>query len=190
MLAAAKRAAASAVNGPKTVETCQAYMLLGIFSPPSRKFSDDRNYLFIGMALRYYIPVVISDNSADFFVSIASDLRLHSAKYTYPPDPSMPEMKARALLNRARVWLNCFCTDRSIAVQNGKPIVFTNPTAGGLEPIQFDIKEWWKCSPFNLPQDFYVCAYACLLRMVCWAFLFPATGTADKLPWRCLVSMI
>ncbi|KIJ30760.1 hypothetical protein M422DRAFT_267701 [Sphaerobolus stellatus SS14] len=98
---------------------------------------------------------------------MATDLQLYRSEYSYT-SPDMPEIQARALLNRARAWLNCFCNDLSIATQLGKPpsLVFTSTTAGGANPIPFELKTWWRCSRFNLDQDFYLCANASLLEII------------------------
>jgi len=45
-------------------------------------------------------------------------------------------------------------------------IVFTSTTPGGSNPLPFDPKTWWRCSSYNIPQDFHLCAYANLLEVV------------------------
>ncbi|KIJ56407.1 hypothetical protein M422DRAFT_23685 [Sphaerobolus stellatus SS14] len=162
LIKAAKEAAGRIV--PKAVETCQAYMLLGVYSPPSRTFEEDRTYWFFGMATR-----------------IATDLQLYRTQYSYPPPPDMPELEARAVLNRARVWLNCYCTDLSISTQLGRPasIVFTSTTAGGANPIPLDRMTWWRCSKFNMGQDFHLCAYASLLEVMSDFHTFVFTSLSE-----------
>ncbi|KAF8528380.1 hypothetical protein BU17DRAFT_13347, partial [Hysterangium stoloniferum] len=143
----ARRAAGEALNGPKTIETCQAYLLLGVYMPPStsKTFKEDRAFLFLGVAIR-----------------LATDLELHLPQHTHAPPPDCSEEYARLLLTRARVWLNCFCTDRSISTQLGKPtaIVIHGQT------IPFDLKTWWKSSRWNLGEDFHMCMYASLMGVV------------------------
>ena len=48
----AKRAAGAALNGRKTVETCQSYLLLGMYHPPLRTFREDGTFLYLGLAIR------------------------------------------------------------------------------------------------------------------------------------------
>ena len=50
----AKSAAANAlVDGYKSVELCQAYILLSIYSVPARRWEEDRSWLYTGLAIRY-----------------------------------------------------------------------------------------------------------------------------------------
>ena len=49
----AKRAAAEGLlNGWKSVELAQAYLLLSIYTVPVRRWEDDRSWLYIGLAIR------------------------------------------------------------------------------------------------------------------------------------------
>ncbi|KAF8881560.1 hypothetical protein BD779DRAFT_1545499 [Infundibulicybe gibba] len=57
----AKHSAANAlINGWKSVELCQAYILMSIYAVPARRWEDDRSWLYTGLAIR-----------------IATDLNLH-----------------------------------------------------------------------------------------------------------------
>ena len=47
-----KRAAGAALNGRKTVKTCQSYLLLGMYHPPLRTFCEDGTFLYLGLAIR------------------------------------------------------------------------------------------------------------------------------------------
>ncbi|KAF8590632.1 hypothetical protein K439DRAFT_1627613 [Ramaria rubella] len=153
LLEHAKRAAGTALNGrkSKTIETCQAYLLLGVYVPPSRTFREDRAWVFYGLAIR-----------------IATDLGLHLPERPHTQeqlddDPDLPtaEYHERLRLNRARAWLNCFCTDRSIATQLGKP-----PAIVMRSPVPFDLRVWWRASPWNMEGDLHMCAYASLLLVM------------------------
>lgn len=55
----AKAAAANAfLDGWKTIEMCQAYILLGAYIPPARRWEEDRYWFFTGLAFRYIrIPI-------------------------------------------------------------------------------------------------------------------------------------
>ena len=97
----AKHAAATAlIDGWKSVELCQAYILMAVYAQPARRWEEDRSWLYIGLAIR-----------------LATDLNLHQASSIKPTS----EAHERELLNRTRVWMICFNLDRSSATQFGKP---------------------------------------------------------------------
>jgi hypothetical protein len=100
---------------------------------------------------------------------MAIDLGLHLPQHTRAPPPGCSEMQARVVLTRARIWLNCFCTDRSISTQLGKPTI---TAIRGQDVIPFDLKTWWKCSRWNLELDFHTCMYASVLAVVSGFFFF------------------
>jgi hypothetical protein len=84
------------------------------------------------------------------------DLNLHRPCTVKPLD----EMHERELLNRTRVWLNCFNLDRSTGLQYGKAPVIPN-----TDFIANHSEGWWKCSAHNLIQfDIRICAYNAQLR--------------------------
>ncbi|KAG7092320.1 hypothetical protein E1B28_008681 [Marasmius oreades] len=83
------------VGGQKGVDICQAYLLLGVYPVPKKKWADDRSWLFQGIAIR-----------------MAIELELNQP----PPSHCSP----RESLNRMRTWLNCYCVDGSHAIQFGK----------------------------------------------------------------------
>lgn len=96
----AKHAAANAlITGWKSVELAQAYIILSIYSVPARRWEEDRGWLYTGLAIR-----------------IATDLNLHILPSTKPTE----EMQEREVINRIRVWMNCYNLDRSTATQFGK----------------------------------------------------------------------
>lgn len=50
----AKSAAANAlIDGWKSVELCQAYILMSIYAVPARRWEEDRSWLYTGLAIRY-----------------------------------------------------------------------------------------------------------------------------------------
>jgi hypothetical protein len=50
----AKRAVAKAmIDGYKSVEMCQAYILLSIYAVPARRLEEDRTWLYTGLAIRW-----------------------------------------------------------------------------------------------------------------------------------------
>ena len=97
----AKHAAASALlNGWKSVELSQAYILMSLYGVPARRWEEDRNWLYTGLAIR-----------------IATDLNLHVVSNVKP----RTEKQEREMVNQTRAWLLCFNLDRSTAAQFGKP---------------------------------------------------------------------
>ncbi|KAF5345063.1 hypothetical protein D9758_010418 [Tetrapyrgos nigripes] len=136
----AKHSAATALtDGWKSVELCQAYILMSIYSVPARRWEEDRSWLYTGLAIR-----------------IATDLNLHHPPATKPQD----ERQEREMLNRMRVWMICFNLDRSTATQFGKPSTIKE---------NFFIrnsKEWYKKSKYNLAHDVHLCSYSALMRIL------------------------
>ncbi|EKM52025.1 uncharacterized protein PHACADRAFT_101884 [Phanerochaete carnosa HHB-10118-sp] len=121
----ARLAAGTALTGgQKSVDVVHAYILLALYPVPSRKWEDDRSWIYLGVAIR-----------------IATDLNLHHPITANPRD----EMHARVMLNRTRVWLNCFNLDRSTGSQYGKaPIINNNDFVANRSG------EWWDSSPYNM----------------------------------------
>ena len=117
----AKHAAANAlIDGWKSVELCQAYILMSIYAVPARRWEEDRSWLYTGLAIRYvFWPPVALFRALTYPVhySIATDLNLHLVTSAKPQS----ERQEREILNRTRVWLICFNLDRSTATQFGKP---------------------------------------------------------------------
>ncbi|EGO18461.1 hypothetical protein SERLADRAFT_481133 [Serpula lacrymans var. lacrymans S7.9] len=136
----AKHSAANAlIEGWKSVELCQAYILMSIYSVPARRWEEDRSWLYTGLAVR-----------------IATDLNLHQVSTVQP----QCEREEREILNRTRVWMICFNLDRSTATQFGKP------SSVKEDYILRNSKEWYKKSQYNIKDDLHLCAYSSLLRIV------------------------
>ena len=50
----ARHAAANAlIDGWKSVELCQAYILLNTYGVPAKRWEEDRSWLYIGLAIRF-----------------------------------------------------------------------------------------------------------------------------------------
>ena len=47
-----KHAAGATLNGHKTIETCQSYLLLGVYHLPLRIFHEDGTFLYLGLTIR------------------------------------------------------------------------------------------------------------------------------------------
>ncbi|KAJ7187010.1 fungal-specific transcription factor domain-containing protein [Mycena filopes] len=138
----AKHSAANAlIDGWKSVELVQAYILMSIFAVPARKWEEDRSWLYTGLAIR-----------------LATDLNLHQVPTKVPKGN---EKQERELLNRTRVWMICFNLDRSTATQFGKPSTIKEEYV-----LRHGNDDWYKKSPYNSSFDIHMCCYTSLLRVV------------------------
>ncbi|KAI0683838.1 fungal-specific transcription factor domain-containing protein, partial [Cytidiella melzeri] len=136
----AKHAAANAlITGWKSVELAQAYIILSIYGVPARRWEEDRGWLYTGLAIR-----------------IATDLNLHHVPTTKPTS----ERHEREIMNRIRVWLNCYNLDKSTATQFGKPSTIKE------DFIVRRSEEWYKKSEYNHIYDIGLCAYTSQLRIM------------------------
>ncbi|KAF7373049.1 hypothetical protein MSAN_00512400 [Mycena sanguinolenta] len=139
----AKRSAAKVLNeGRKSVELCQAYILLSVYAVPTRKWEEDCSWLYTGLAIR-----------------LATDLNLHQAPIDVAINSN--ETEQRELLNRTRVWMICFNLDRSAATQSGKP-----PTIKPDSRMKRRSDDWYQMSPYNSVYDMHLCAFTGLLLIV------------------------
>jgi hypothetical protein len=76
--------------------------------------------------------------------------------------PSMSEQHARYLINRTRVWLNCFNLDRSTGSEYGKPPIIKNS-----DYVANHSESWWNESPYNVKHfDIHLCAYNAELKVM------------------------
>ncbi|KAJ7052617.1 hypothetical protein C8F01DRAFT_1261749 [Mycena amicta] len=129
------------ISGQKCVESVQGYILLSLYPVPARRWEDERGWLYLGLAIR-----------------LAIDLNLHLPNTAQP----INESHAREMLNRTRVWLNCFNLDRSTGSQYGK-----TPTISNADYMANHSEEWWRSSPHNMRNfDIHTCAYNSELRVM------------------------
>ncbi|KAJ7140019.1 fungal-specific transcription factor domain-containing protein [Mycena crocata] len=139
----AKHSAANAlIDGWKSVELVQAYILMSIYAVPARKWEEDRSWLYTGLAIR-----------------LATDLNLHQVASTKGIKGN--EKQERELLNRTRVWMICFNLDRSTATQFGKPSTIKEDYI-----LRHGSEDWYKKSPYNTCYDVHMCGYTALLRLI------------------------
>ncbi|KAJ7773647.1 fungal-specific transcription factor domain-containing protein [Mycena maculata] len=139
----AKHSAANAlIDGWKSVELVQAYILMSIYAVPARKWEEDRSWLYTGLAIR-----------------LATDLNLHQV--ANPKAHKGNEKQERELLNRTRVWMICFNLDRSTATQFGKPSTIKEDYI-----LRHGSVDWYKKSQYNTGYDVHMCCYTALLRLV------------------------
>ncbi|EPS93162.1 hypothetical protein FOMPIDRAFT_63796 [Fomitopsis schrenkii] len=136
----ARRAAADGLlNGWKSVELAQAYILLSTYAVPARRWEEDRSWLYIGLAIR-----------------IATDLNLHQLSTVKPRN----DQHRREILNQERLWLICHNLDRSMATQFGKPSTIRE------DYIIRNSEDWYKRSPLNHQWDCGLSSYTQLLRIM------------------------
>ncbi|KZT28474.1 hypothetical protein NEOLEDRAFT_1058377 [Neolentinus lepideus HHB14362 ss-1] len=124
------------VDSSKTVETCQAYLLLAVYPKPRKRWAEDRSWALMGVAIR-----------------LALELRINQPQPT-PPTPTS--------LNHTRTWLNAFCVDASHATQYGKlPMVRLQD-----DYVARHSADWWRCSERNLDYDIHLCGYVDILLVM------------------------
>lgn len=88
----------------------------------------------------------------------ATDINLHIPIKEKPRN----EWQAREILNRTRIWLNCYNVDRSMSSQYGKPPIINN-----VDYVASHSTEWYRTSPYNLEHfDIHICAYNAELRVM------------------------
>ncbi|KAF7312328.1 Zn(2)-C6 fungal-type domain-containing protein [Mycena indigotica] len=154
------------ISGQKCVESVQGYILMSLYPVPARRWEDERGWLYLGLAIR-----------------LAIDLNLHLPNTAQP----INESHAREMLNRTRVWLNCFNLDRSTGSQYGK-----TPTISNADYMANHSEDWWRSSPYNMRNfDIHTCAYNSELRNV--DFERVASDTDEQLKelgdkWQSLVN--
>jgi hypothetical protein len=89
---------------------------------------------------------------------VATDLNLHHPVTAKPQN----EYHGREILNRTRLWINCFNLDRSMGSQYGKAPIIKN-----TDYIACHSEDWWKSSPYNMKNfDIHLCAYNAELRVM------------------------
>ncbi|CAE6525117.1 unnamed protein product [Rhizoctonia solani] len=170
----AKQSAATAlIDGWKSVELVQAYILMSVYPVPARRWEEDRTWLYLGLAIRvelvqayilmsvYPVPARRWEEDRTWLylglaIRMATDLNLH---LPWQGNAS-GEAHEREILNLNRTWLICFNLDRSGATQFGRP-----PTIRE-DYIVRKSGDWYKRSNFNLPLDIHLTAYTRLLRIV------------------------
>lgn len=116
---ARNEAATAVMNGWKSIELAQAFILLALWAPPAKKWEEERGYLYTGIATRsvYVLDIHLSYLTAALSYSIAIDLNAHRCSTESPKN----EEEDREELNKHRLWMICFETDWAMAAHYGKP---------------------------------------------------------------------
>ncbi|CAE6520319.1 unnamed protein product, partial [Rhizoctonia solani] len=87
-------------DGSKSIESCQAFLLLSIYQPPVRRWQDDRSGLYLSSAIR-----------------LAQDLDLD----VRDSESYLGAVNAPEVLNKIRTWLLCYKLDQEFANTYGHP---------------------------------------------------------------------
>lgn len=117
------------VEGSKSVDIVQGYLLLAVYPVPKKSWAEDRSWLLMGVAIR-----------------MAFELQLNQ-----PPPLGLDE---RESMNRTRTWLTCYCADGSHAIQFGKM-----PMLHLQDYVARTSKEWYRSpvrTPFDIHLCAYV----------------------------------
>ncbi|KAF4614734.1 hypothetical protein D9613_003000 [Agrocybe pediades] len=127
------------IEGHRSIDVCQAYLIMAVYPVPKKRWAEDKSWLLMGVAIR-----------------MAIELELNQ-----PPPPTCDTREA---LNRMRTWLNCFCVDGSHAIQFGKlPMLRLD------DYLARNSRDWYKSSPLNTAFDVHLCAYVqMILHMAKW----------------------
>ncbi|RDB22306.1 Protein priB [Hypsizygus marmoreus] len=147
-------------QGYKSVEIVQAYLLLALWGCGAvERYEQDKTWLMLGMAIR-----------------MATDLNLHRKTAVTSEDTQEGKARDLEVRNRERTWILCFCLDRSLSAQMGKPHSIKE---------DFIIRNavQWCHSPIAAVTDPAVIAYCELQRIMsrCLDFLYSGTDTSSGL---------
>ncbi|CAE6502487.1 unnamed protein product [Rhizoctonia solani] len=110
------------LDGPKSIESCQALLLLSIYHPPTQNWEDDRSWLYLGHAIR-----------------LAQDLQLN----TWDAKAYFGETEDPEVLNGARTWLLCFKMDCELATFYGRPATILS------DRITQSPSDWWRSPKYD-----------------------------------------
>ena len=89
---------------------------------------------------------------------IAQDINLNRPIITKP----LNGHNARVLLNRQRIWMNCFNVDRLTGTQYGKRPIIPN-----TDYFAVNSGDWWRSSPYNMKGfDIHLCGHNAELRLI------------------------
>ena len=124
----------------KSVAFVQAFLILTSCALPKRNLGEDKTMLFAGVAIRYvFFASSFEISKKRAFVRMAIELGLDR--------PLTGMNDEREALNRERTWLSCFCVDRVLAIQFGKPAMIRS------EKYARSAQEWYRKSALNTPFD-------------------------------------
>lgn len=145
-------------RGYKSPEIVQGFLLLTLYNQPVERYEEDRTWLFAGIAIR-----------------MAQELNMHR-KCVMPPEARADEATMRHVLNCERTWYICFCVDRTLSAQMGKPYSIREDYLIRHAPD-------WCVQELSRPWDLGICALVDLLRVQTRQldFLYSSTLTPSGL---------
>lgn len=84
------------MDGIKSVDICQAYLIMAVYAAPRKKWEEDRRWVLMGVAIRYAPGLLVEVRSLRVGYSMALELGLNK-----PPPPQCSEREA---MDRTRTW--------------------------------------------------------------------------------------
>lgn len=129
------------LEGYKSVEISQAFLVLAIYHKPTNRLSEDRSWQYLGFAIR-----------------IATEIGVN--RLTKPNDEVKDnEQVRRRVRNRNRLWISLWLTDRSLSLQTGRPHTISE------DDLIFR-SDLWHRENFALPEDSRLVSLIKLTRIV------------------------
>ncbi|EIN12075.1 hypothetical protein PUNSTDRAFT_99477 [Punctularia strigosozonata HHB-11173 SS5] len=136
---AKNEAAAVLVNGLKSVEVAQAFLILAVWPTPYRRWEENRSWIYARLA-----------------TTMAVEFGLHQIKFRGPKN----EIRDRETIMGIRVFILLVETEWGMAARWGKPFSTKRPND------YVDLTTFYKISEYNSPSDVGICAYDCLLQVL------------------------
>ncbi|KAI0693326.1 fungal-specific transcription factor domain-containing protein [Cytidiella melzeri] len=142
--------------GYKSVEIVQAYLINTLWGcGPVERYEQDRTWMLLGMAIR-----------------MATDLNLHRRTAATSSDTTEGRAREKEIRNRERTWIFCFCLDRSVSAQMGKPYTIKE------DYIIRNASQWCR-APSAISTDLSLAAYADLQRILTRSLDLLYSGTSS-----------
>ena len=116
------------LEGYKSVEISQAFLLLTTYCRPTNRLVDDRSWQYLGFSIR---------TATEIGVNRKVTLRDNVIGY---------EQICRRIRNRERLWFNLFLYDRTLSAQTGRPWTIS-------EDRMIIQSSMWHRQDFALPED-------------------------------------
>ena len=141
------------VQGKKTIDECQAFLLVAVYQPPKKQWEEQRGWLHMGIAFSLAHELKLNE-------PVSFQHFLQSYVNAHPGVAIDEELIERQWLNQTRTWLNCYCVDASHATQFGKPAVIA-----AEDYTARTCREWYRESA-NCGQafDVHLVSYVEILR--------------------------
>lgn len=122
----------------KSIESIQGFLLLYFWNRPAAEPTQDRAWLFAGIAIRLAVETSIGEKPSRFC-----------------------QETGRQRINRERTWIMTFVVDRSLSASVGKPWTIRS------ESPLIDISDSWYEQRLARPWDLGISGLASLLKVTC-----------------------